>query len=157
MIYLNSPYLACICFSQVIVNYFITYYIILEKINSSKVINNSLKQFCIFARCSLNKGMERYNGICIVNKREILSVTGRPKYYLASGDQKSFWTSLPWALSSYKVYKWLIFFYFSDFLFSDFSKYSTRWHHLVVIRNWSAKYFIILNIFAFSTFSMQSS
>ena len=57
--YLNCPYLACVCISQVIVNYFITDNIVLEKINSSKVVNNSLNQFSIFARGSLIKEIEK--------------------------------------------------------------------------------------------------
>ena len=40
--------------------------------------------------------------------------------------------------------------------FSEFSKYSKRWRHLVVIRNRSVMSFIILNIFPLSTFSIRS-
>ena len=50
---LDRPYLARVCISQVIVNYFIADDIVLEKVNSSKIINHALHQFSIFARGSL--------------------------------------------------------------------------------------------------------
>ena len=53
--YLDSPYLACVCISLIIVNYFITDDIVLEKINSSEIINHALYQLSIFPRGSLIK------------------------------------------------------------------------------------------------------